>query len=91
MASRRIFFGAIFAGFVLVLAWTVFKWLGTHAANEPGPVVALTGTHAAKNEPIPDNDKEPLDPGKELSAITLGAPSGTARAHVFALSLEKDD
>ncbi|MFD5390002.1 Tat pathway signal sequence domain protein [Streptomyces sp. NPDC127074] len=32
-----------------------------------------------------------LDPAKELSAITLAAPTGTARAHVFALSLEKDD
>ncbi|MEU8720270.1 hypothetical protein [Streptomyces antimycoticus] len=32
-----------------------------------------------------------LDPAKERSAITLTAPSGTARAHVFALSLERND
>lgn len=31
-----------------------------------------------------------LDPAKELSAITLTAPSGIARAHVFAFSPEKD-
>ncbi|MGP3982456.1 glycosyl hydrolase family 95 catalytic domain-containing protein [Streptomyces sp. KR80] len=30
-----------------------------------------------------------LDAAKELVSFTLGAPSGTARAHVFALSLEK--
>ena len=30
-----------------------------------------------------------LDAGRQLTTITLTAPDGTARAHVFALSLEQ--
>lgn len=81
MALKRISFAAISASLVLVLTWTGFKWTrtptptepgpvveltGTSAANEPAPVVALTGTPAAKDKPAPVNDKEQVDPGKEL-------------------------
>ncbi|EFG10135.1 glycosyl hydrolase family 95 catalytic domain-containing protein [Streptomyces clavuligerus] len=34
------------------------------------------------------HQRVPVDPGRRLVSVTLGRPSGTARAHVFALSLE---
>jgi CxxC motif-containing protein (DUF1111 family) len=93
MAMSRISSAAIFASLLLVLAWTVFKWTRTPAATEPGPVVALTGTPAA-TEPTPvvastgtptaiehglDNNKEVLEPGKEL--FTREWIAGDRRSH----------
>jgi CxxC motif-containing protein (DUF1111 family) len=93
MALRRISFAAIFASLVLVLAWTGFKWTGTPAAIEPGPVVALNGTPAATEpapvvastgtpaatDPGPDKDKEVPERGKELFAREWVA--GDRRSH----------
>jgi CxxC motif-containing protein (DUF1111 family) len=78
MALRRISFAAIFASLVLVLAWTLFKWIGTAAATEPGPVIASTGTPAA-TEPVAHNDKEVLERGKEL--FTREWIAGDRRSH----------
>jgi CxxC motif-containing protein (DUF1111 family) len=92
MALRRISFAAIFS-LVLVLAWTVFKWISTPAATEPGPVIALTGTPAptepgpvialtgtpTATEPGADNDKEVLERGKEL--FTREWIAGDRRSH----------
>src|ERR1700733_1997890 len=64
MALKRICFPVI-AIIMLFLAWTFLKRPGTPAAIQPGPVFASTGTPAAV-EPAPDNDKEALEPGKEL-------------------------
>jgi CxxC motif-containing protein (DUF1111 family) len=78
MALRRISVAAILAGLVLVLAWTIFKWTGTPAAAEPGPVIASTDTPVA-TEPGPDNDKEVLEQGKEL--FTHEWVAGDRRSH----------
>ncbi len=78
MTLTRVSFVAIFACLVLVLAWTVLKWTGTPAATEPGPVVSSTGTPIA-TEPGPDNDKEALEPGKEL--FTREWIAGDRRSH----------
>jgi CxxC motif-containing protein (DUF1111 family) len=63
MGLRRISFAAIFASLVLVLGWTAFKWAGTPTVTESGP----------------DNDKEVLDPGKEL--FTRKWIAGDRRSH----------
>jgi CxxC motif-containing protein (DUF1111 family) len=78
MALRRISFAAIFASLVLVLAWAVFKWIGTAAATEPGPVVASTGTPTASEHGLA-NDKEALERGKEL--FTREWIAGDRRSH----------
>ena len=66
MALSRISLTPIIASLVLVFAWTDFKWTGTPARTEQGPVVvAATGTRTA-TEPGPDDDKEVLERGREL-------------------------
>jgi CxxC motif-containing protein (DUF1111 family) len=93
MTLRQISFAAILTSFVLVLAWTVFKWTRASAATEPGPVAALTGTPAVTEttpvaastdtpdatEPGAGIDKEALEQGKEL--FTREWVAGDRRSH----------
>ncbi|MFE2942694.1 twin-arginine translocation signal domain-containing protein [Streptomyces sp. NPDC059255] len=70
------------------------NWLASGPAYEETTAVATGQIHTPAG-PLDTkaaifHQVSALDPARRLTALTLTAPAGTARAHVFALSLEQE-
>ncbi|MEU5643377.1 glycosyl hydrolase family 95 catalytic domain-containing protein [Streptomyces milbemycinicus] len=72
---------------IQLTAWLSGPKYGETEAVRTSQIHTRTGALGTKAAIF--HQKLELDPAKELSTVTLGAPSGTARAHIFALTLEK--
>jgi alpha-L-fucosidase 2 len=73
---------------IRLTAWLSGPKYGETEAVRTGQIHTRTGPLSTKAAIF--HQRVALDPAKELSSVTLGAPSGTARAHIFALTLEKN-